>query len=295
MSSFFDAVDAFFIGHAITAFVLHSLLSFGYTLACQNINKREGVAFELLCVIYCFFALAIVCDEYLAPALETLCLHWEVREDVAGATFLAFGSAAPEIVINSVTTLKSQLTSSNSVSLGISAIIGSGMLAFSFIPAMCCFASDIELKLKRRPLIRDESFYLIALCALCVAFHDGQIDLFESILLLCIWFAHLLTVVSSPWIRRKYRQKVKGIVAEQRSFVHKARAELQHIRQRRRSKGSSDLQRNEDDDASLLELLHSNPDISMEEEVGSNYVELPGSRMSTNPCAQDAYSLRRIL
>eukprot|EP01084_Bolivina_argentea_P252829 424512_1 len=124
MAAFFDAVDDFFVGHAETA---------------------SGIFFEACCVLYCFFALAIVCDNHLAPALETLCLRWSVREDVAGATFLAFGSAAPEIVINAVTTIKSQVTTSNTTSLGISAIIGSGMLAFSFIPAMCCFASAVTL------------------------------------------------------------------------------------------------------------------------------------------------------
>ena len=189
-------------------------------------------------VIYCFFALAIVCDEYLAPALETLCVHWRVREDVAGATFLAFGSAAPEIVINAVTTIKSQVTASNTTSLGISAIIGSGMLAFSFIPAMCCFASDIELKLKRRPLLRDEAFYLVALFTLCAAFHDGKIVTMESVFLILVYFGHLATVVSSPWVRRTYRHRVKGIrldPAANESFVHKARAQLE--RQRSLKKG----------------------------------------------------------
>ena len=37
-------------------------------------------------------------------SLETLCVRWNVREDVAGASFMAFGSAAPEIIINAVST-----------------------------------------------------------------------------------------------------------------------------------------------------------------------------------------------
>ena len=185
-------------------------------------------------VIYCFFALAIVCDEYLAPALETLCVRWRVREDVAGATFLAFGSAAPEIVINAVTTIKSQVTTSNTTSLGISAIIGSGMLAFSFIPAMCCFASDIELKLKRRPLLRDEAFYLIALFTLCAAFHDGKITYSESVLLIMVYLGHLVTVITAPWIRKTYRRRYKGIMdapsSLDESFIHQARATLEEHR-----------------------------------------------------------------
>eukprot|EP01084_Bolivina_argentea_P053227 97719_1 len=219
MSAFFDSVDGFFEGHA---------------------ESGGGILFEVFCVIYCFFALAIVCDEYLAPALETLCVRWGVREDVAGATFLAFGSAAPEIVINAVATLKSQVTSSNTTSLGISAIIGSGMLAFSFIPAMCCFVSELTLQLKRRPLLRDESFYLIALFTLCAAFHDGKIVFLESVFLVLIYCGHLATVVTSPWVRKTYRYKVKGIkrktVGAQDSFVHKARAELERQRSLKRAK-----------------------------------------------------------
>ena len=69
------------------------------------------------------------CDEHLVVALETLCHRWNMREDVAGATFLAFGSAAPEIVINAVTTIKSASSAASgqpSTALGISAIIGFG-------------------------------------------------------------------------------------------------------------------------------------------------------------------------
>jgi len=218
MSAFFDSVDKFFDNHAQTA---------------------PGILLEIFVVIYCFFALAIVCDEYLAPALETLCVHWRVREDVAGATFLAFGSAAPEIVINAVTTIKSQVTASNTTSLGISAIIGSGMLAFSFIPAMCCFASDIELKLKRRPLFRDEAFYLIALCTLCAAFHDGKIVYAESVCLVLVYLGHFMTVITAPWIRKKYRLRYKGIVesppSADESFIHRARATLNEHRMGQRA------------------------------------------------------------
>ena len=94
-------------------------------------NCSFGILFEIFVVIYCFFALAIVCDEYLAPALETLCVHWRVREDVAGATFLAFGSAAPEIVINAVTTIKSQVTASNTTSHGHNGLSASVMYPYS--------------------------------------------------------------------------------------------------------------------------------------------------------------------
>ena len=150
---------------------------------------------------------------------------------MAGATFLAFGSAAPEIVINAVTTIKSQVTDTNSTSLGVSAIIGSGMIAFSFIPSMCAFFSELELKLKRRPLLRDELFYACALLSLCIAFNDGKITLVESIYLMSVYFAYLAVVVTSSWFRQQYRHKIKGIpMKAEESFVYKKRKELEQHR-----------------------------------------------------------------
>ena len=35
-----------------------------------------------------------------------LCVRWDVREDVAGASFMAFGNACPEILVNAVATIK---------------------------------------------------------------------------------------------------------------------------------------------------------------------------------------------
>ncbi|WAQ93889.1 NCKX5-like protein [Mya arenaria] len=43
-----------------------------------------------------FGALAIVCDDYFVPSLEFICERLNLQEDVAGATFMAAGSSAPE-------------------------------------------------------------------------------------------------------------------------------------------------------------------------------------------------------
>ena len=119
------------------------------------------------------------------------------------------------------------------------------MIAFSFIPSMCCFASDLPLKLKRRPLLRDESFYLIALFTLCAAFHDGKIVVEESIFLVLVYIGHLCTVITSPWVRKTYRHKIKGIdmkpTDSQQSFVHKAREELQRQRSLKKAQSAKNL------------------------------------------------------
>jgi sodium/potassium/calcium exchanger 4 len=56
----------------------------------------------LALILLIFVALAIVCDDYLCLSLERICDSLQVPDDVAGASFLALGSAAPEVAINAM-------------------------------------------------------------------------------------------------------------------------------------------------------------------------------------------------
>ena len=44
-----------------------------------------------------FAGIAIVCDDYFVPALEAIVEKLGLSDDVAGATFMAAGSSAPEL------------------------------------------------------------------------------------------------------------------------------------------------------------------------------------------------------
>lgn len=44
-----------------------------------------------------FYCLAVVCDSYFLPSLEECSLRLGLSDDVAGATFMAAGSSAPEL------------------------------------------------------------------------------------------------------------------------------------------------------------------------------------------------------
>ena len=52
--------------------------------------------------------------------MEILCVKLNLKEDVAGASFLAFGASAPEIVISTITTIQG----GENVDVGIGSIIG---------------------------------------------------------------------------------------------------------------------------------------------------------------------------
>jgi len=185
-----------------------------------------GYVAEVVLLLQCFVGLAIVCDEYMVPSLETLCRRWGIREDVAGATFMAFGSAAPEIIVNAVATIQSMnagasAADAQTTNLGVSAILGSGMIAFSMIPATCAFSSPKPLMLKRRPLLRDEGFYLLALFTLIYVIYDSVVVFSECVMLVSVYVCYLAVVIFASPVRQYYR-KCNGLdVSKRNSFSDK--------------------------------------------------------------------------
>ena len=71
-----------------------------------ELEMSGGVVLELFLFAQSLVGVAVVADSHLSVALETLCARWQIPEDVAGASFLALGGAAPEIFINVVGTIR---------------------------------------------------------------------------------------------------------------------------------------------------------------------------------------------
>ena len=224
-------------------------------------GNAGGVVLEFVLFFYCMAGLAIVCDDHLVVALETLVQKLKVPEDVAGASFMAFGSAAPEIIINAVSTLKAGASndpdSTQATDLGIGAILGSGMIAFCVIPCACALSATETLKLKRRPLLRDIMTYGLALACLCIFFGDGEIQLFpDAICLVLIYVLYIIVLVLSPKIRRYYRLR-RGKVVRTTTFVED---------QRNSNRQKRLLEEGEDEDTEENKMS----------DVGDAYVSLEG-------------------
>merc|ERR1712241_1629916 len=140
-----------------------------------------AVILHIIGIIYMFYALALVCDEYFVPTLDVIIEKFGISPDVAGATFMAAGGSAPEL-------FTSIIGVSIAVSdVGIGTIVGSAVFNVLFVIAACAFASAKALDLSPWPLIRDTTFYSIALMMLVGFFTDDQIKWWEALILL-IWY-----------------------------------------------------------------------------------------------------------
>ncbi|CAB4060499.1 unnamed protein product [Lepeophtheirus salmonis] len=56
-----------------------------------------GIIFHILIALYMFIGLSIVCDDFFVPSLDKISQVLNLPPDVAGATFMAAGSSAPEL------------------------------------------------------------------------------------------------------------------------------------------------------------------------------------------------------
>uniref|UniRef100_A0A673BDA6 Solute carrier family 24 member 3 n=1 Tax=Sphaeramia orbicularis TaxID=375764 RepID=A0A673BDA6_9TELE len=121
--------------HSLSLSVLHpsSLHEFPTDLFTHKERTEGAVALHVLCTIYMFCALALVCDDYFVPSLEKICERLHLSEDVAGATFMAAGSSAPELFTSVIGVF---ITKGD---VGVGTIVGSAVFNILCIIGVCGF------------------------------------------------------------------------------------------------------------------------------------------------------------
>ncbi|KAF6769587.1 hypothetical protein AHF37_11802 [Paragonimus kellicotti] len=80
----------------------------------QSQRQKGAVLLHIFGSVYMFIALAILCDDYFIPCLERICEALNLQPDVAGATFMAAGSSAPELATTVVGVFIAKVCSSTS-------------------------------------------------------------------------------------------------------------------------------------------------------------------------------------
>ena len=64
----------------------------------MTFNTSNDIAITIVTLfLYFSTAIAIICDDFFVPSLEAISEKLDLSEDVAGATFMAAGSSAPEL------------------------------------------------------------------------------------------------------------------------------------------------------------------------------------------------------
>eukprot|EP00924_Labyrinthula_sp_SR-Ha-C_P013123 maker-scaffold_12-snap-gene-10.61-mRNA-1 protein AED:0.01 eAED:0.01 QI:218/1/1/1/0/0/2/63/662 len=168
----------------------------------SQFEKDSGVAFYVFLLIYLFFALAIVCDDYFTFALDQLASELGVSSDVKGATFAAIGSSAPELFVS----LADNVIANPPKSVGVGTIVGSAIFNILVIIGLSGITAGTKkltpeqkengelpgLKLDWKPLVRDSAFYVLSIIGLVVTAVTGdEAEFYEGLILLLVYGGYL--------------------------------------------------------------------------------------------------------
>ncbi|KAL3971180.1 uncharacterized protein ACER0C_026699 [Sarotherodon galilaeus] len=149
-------------------------------------RKNGAVCLHALCAIYMFYALAIVCDDYFVPSLEKISENLQLSEDVAGATFMAAGSSAPELF----TSLIGVFITKGDV--GVGTIVGSAVFNILVIIGLSGIFAGQTVVLTWWSLFRDSSYYILSVLTLIMVIYDATVVWWESLLLMTMYGIYII-------------------------------------------------------------------------------------------------------
>ncbi|GBP63551.1 hypothetical protein EVAR_61291_1 [Eumeta japonica] len=172
--------------------------------------RRGAVLLHVLGMGYMFVALAIVCDEFFVPSLDAIIERLAIRDDVAGATFMAAGGSAPELF----TSVIGVFVSFDDV--GIGTIVGSAVFNILFVIGACALFSRTTLSLTWWPLFRDCTFYSVSLLVLIYCFRDNLIYWQEALVLFSLYGCYVIFMCWNQQVERAlkkiiYKNKVTRV------------------------------------------------------------------------------------
>lgn len=182
---------------------------------CDGPPVLMGIVYVVV-MGYAFLGLAVVCDDFFVQALESLSEYFKLSDDVAGATFMAAGSSAPELFTALVDTFYFK------TNVGLGTIIGSAIFNILVIIAASAGFSDAALLIDWRPLVRDVFFYLVSIVLLigfCTSKGEGvglawpapsqktgDLTWKEGLVLICWYFVYIIFMA--------FNERILGILGD---------------------------------------------------------------------------------
>jgi sodium/potassium/calcium exchanger 4 len=123
-----------------------------------------------------FLGIAIVCDDFFVASLEQICEVLQLSDDVAGATFMAAGSSAPELASSAMSLINPDAGSE----IGVGTIVGSAIFNILIIIGATVISTGKTLQLDWKPVTRDCLFYAAAIGGIVGTFQDGRTSWWEG-------------------------------------------------------------------------------------------------------------------
>ncbi|KAK7872839.1 hypothetical protein R5R35_006711 [Gryllus longicercus] len=175
---------------------------FPHDLLSEQQRRDGAVVLHVLVSLYLFVALAVVCDRYFVPAVERICQALNMSNDVAGATFMAAATSAPELFVNVIGTF---ITEGD---IGVGTIVGSAVFNILAVAACCGIGAGIVVPLDWWPLTRDCLAYGVTVALMICIIHDERVEWYEALTLVLLYIVYIAVMYWDKSIQRCARGRI---------------------------------------------------------------------------------------
>lgn len=152
----------------------------------------------LVALIISFYLLAEVSDRYFIVSLDKLSHRLKMSHDMAGATFMAIGSSAPELFVAIIALIKP----GDHDAIGVGTIVGSAL--FNLLVIVGAAAVVKNSLIAWQPVIRDLLFYGIAILGLYYVLYNGKVEFWEAGVLIVLYGVYVFAVFKwRAWFKYK--------------------------------------------------------------------------------------------
>ncbi|KAL1530613.1 hypothetical protein AB1Y20_001513 [Prymnesium parvum] len=154
---------------------------------CADATLAE---FGVLCgvTVYCFYGLALVCEDFMVPALTVLCTRRNIPPATAGATLLAAGCNSPELVASIISIFVTRS------SVGAGTIVGSAPFNIMGISGAAAIATG-GFMLDGLLMAREVVVLSLTLVAFMLVLSDSRVYWYEALGLFLMYVAYVLLCV----------------------------------------------------------------------------------------------------
>ncbi|XP_063987337.1 sodium/potassium/calcium exchanger 4 isoform X1 [Diachasmimorpha longicaudata] len=196
-------VENFEVGNC----TLPAIEDFPHDLFDEGQRQAGAVVVHVLISLYLFIALAVVCDKFFVPAVERICHALSMSKDVAGATFMAAATSAPELFVNAIGTF---ITEGD---IGVGTIVGSAVFNILAVPACCGIGAGMVVPLDWWPVSRDCLAYGVTVAILICIIHDERVEWYEALCLVLLYIVYIAVMYWDKSFQRCTRFRTKNSVS----------------------------------------------------------------------------------
>ncbi|CAH1717086.1 unnamed protein product [Chironomus riparius] len=160
-------------------------------------KSSSRIIAHILVSCYCFWMLAIICDEYFMASIHVFCHKLKIKHELASGTFMTMATSMPELCISCVGTFISD------GGIGIGTIVGSAIFNILVITACCGILTRSINKVDVYLLSRDCIFYALSIIGLIAVIYDHLIMWHEAALMVAGYGVYLTMMYSNDIMAEK--------------------------------------------------------------------------------------------